>query len=167
MDLLVTHDHEQIQGSFDAVFIWNTFDQLANPSGMLRMVRDRLYEKGILVLRVPNGVFETRALERMRQGNTERARMAMAYNNFLTFPYLTGYTPSSLTTLLGQHGFTVNEIIGDTILPLANESTRDFAVREEQRYKRAVMRACELAPGECACPWIDVVASLSHKTPQS
>jgi hypothetical protein len=82
---------------------------------------------------------------------------AMAYNNFLTFPYLVGYTPASIERLLTDNGFQVCEISGDTLLPLANESTPDFAVKEEQRYKQAVTRACRVIDWS-AMPWLDVVA---------
>jgi hypothetical protein len=77
---------------------------------------------------------------------------AMAYNNFVTFPYLVGYTPESITRLLDEEGFQVETITGDTILPLANRSTPAWAVREEQQYKRAIRRFGRV------WPWMDVLA---------
>ena len=91
-------------------------------------------------MRVPNGRFESACLDLRRAGagraRDEHVLRAQAYNNFLTFPYLTGYTPESLGTLLAQHGFDVRSVHGDTILRLAGPDTLPFAVREEARVKR-------------------------------
>lgn len=159
-----TVDLEHIRGRFDAVFIWNTFDQLPDPRATLRLCFRLLTAGGLLVLRVPNGRFERLALQlrRERPSIANRVMAGMAYNNFLTFPYLAGYTPDSISKLLDQESFSVQSIEGDTILPLATEETPSFAVREERLYKRAVMRACRLVAGETSCPWIDVVALRSH-----
>lgn len=151
----------QIAPDWDAIFIWNTFDQLADPDEVLTHAKRVLSPGGRLVLRVPNGSFLTSALELMRQrpARAERVLTAMAYNNFVTFPYLTGYTTSSLSLLLRQKGFRVLGVQGDTIMPLASESTPEWAVREEQLYKRAVMRACN-AGEALTCPWFDITAQV-------
>ncbi|MEW6271902.1 MAG: methyltransferase domain-containing protein [Thermodesulfobacteriota bacterium] len=151
--------------AFDAVFVWNTFDQLCNPGDVLRRVHALLGPRGLVVLRVPNGRFEAACLE-LRAGwrgtaREQRILAAQAYENFVTFPYLAGYTPESLCALLAAHGFACACVHGDTILDLADERTKPFAVAEEARYKRAVMRACraaERATGLLFHPWIDVVA---------
>jgi 2-polyprenyl-3-methyl-5-hydroxy-6-metoxy-1,4-benzoquinol methylase len=44
---------------FDAVCIWNTFDQVNRPSALLPRLRTLLAPGGLLALRVPNGAFET------------------------------------------------------------------------------------------------------------
>lgn len=154
-----------LQPGFAAAFVWSTFDQLGEPEAVLDRVRGLLAPGGLLVLRVPNGRFETACLElRRRAAGVRRARnvlCAQAYNNFVTFPYLTGYTPESLTGLLAVHGFDVVRVAGDTILRLADDRTLPFAVREEKRSKRAVRRACraaERATGLLFDPWLDVVA---------
>ena len=43
--------------TFDAVAIWNTFDQLADPRGSLHAASKLLRDGGILAVRVPNGAF--------------------------------------------------------------------------------------------------------------
>jgi len=153
--------------AWDGVFIWNTFDQLEEPRAVLERVAALLRPDGILVLRVPNGEFETACLKRRaRFRHARRAastRRAQAYNNFLTFPYLAGYTPGSLRRLLEESGFEVTETRGDTLLRLADEDTRPCAVAEEARVQRAVRRACrrvERASGRMLWPWMDVVARL-------
>jgi len=154
-----------LQGGLAAVFVWSTFDQLAEPGAVLDRARALLRPGGLLVLRVPNGRFETATLA-LRRGarGTRRVRhvlCAQAYNNFVSFPYLTGYTPESLCGLLEAHRFTCAHLAGDTIVRLADDRTLSFAVREEARAKRAVRRACrraERATGLLFDPWLDVVA---------
>lgn len=157
-----------LEPGFAAAFVWSTFDQLGAPSAVLDRVRDLLVPGGLLVLRVPNGRFETACLalrERARRtGRLHRILCAQAYDNFLSFPYLTGYTPESLCGLLEAHGFTCVDVRGDTILRLADARTLPFAVREEDRVKRAVRRACgraARASGLLFDPWLDVVARLA------
>lgn len=155
----------ELPGDYAAAFVWSTFDQLAEPRAVLDRLRSLLRPRGLLVLRVPNGRFETAALAlrrtARRTGRVRHVLCAQAYNNFVSFPYLTGYTPESLCGMLAGHGFTCERVYGDTILPLADERTLPFAVREEQRAKRAVHRACRLAEratGLLFDPWLDVIA---------
>jgi len=158
-------DADLPERAWDAVFIWNTFDQLDRPRDVLERVRRLLRPDGLIVLRVPNGDFETAAL-RLRERfdgskRAERVRRAQAWNNFLTFPYLTGYTPGALRGLLERHGFRVERVEGDTLVPLADADTLPCAVAEERRVKRAVMRAVravERAGGGSLAPWLDVFA---------
>lgn len=150
---------------FAAAFVWSTFDQLGDPAAVLDRLRALLAPGGVLVLRVPNGRFETACLAlRGAARGTHRLHdvlLAQAYDNFVSFPYLTGYTPESLAGLLDAHGFACRHVGGDTILRLADARTRPFAVREEERVKRAVRRACRAATrvtGLVFDPWLDVVA---------
>lgn len=155
-----------LEPGFDAVFVWSTFDQLAEPAAVLDRIRGLLVRGGLLVLRVPNGRFETACLA-LRRAARRTSRVhhvlrAQAYDNFASFPYLTGYTPESLCGLLEAHGFACREVRGDTLVRLADARTRRFAVREEERVKRAVRRACrraERVTGLLFDPWIDVIAS--------
>lgn len=154
-----------LRPGFEAVFVWSTFDQLADPESTLERVHELLLPDGLLVVRVPNGRFEAACLELRRTARGARrvhhVLSAQAYNNFLSFPYLTGYTPESLCGLLEAHGFACEGVYGDTILRLADDRTLPFAVREEARCKRAVRRACHAAERTTGLrfdPWIDVVA---------
>jgi hypothetical protein len=124
-----------------------------------------LKKQGILTLRIPNGDFENGCLQLRQHGwSTRRMNHIMciqAYNSFLTFPYLTGYTPASICRLLHQHYFTVEAIEGDTLVRLADCDTLPFAVNEEERCKRAVRRFCrqlESVTGRFYYSWLDVVA---------
>ncbi|HEY0868721.1 MAG TPA: methyltransferase domain-containing protein [Fimbriimonas sp.] len=143
----------------DAVFVWNTFDQINRPLELLRRIGQLLKPGGLLVLRFANGNFERACLDLRRAKKREPSVLkAQAYNNFLTFPYLCGYNPNSIEILLSRQGFRLKEVRGDTILPLSTEDTGEALKEEERRVKRAVARACRLSTVE-AMPWLDLVAT--------
>jgi 2-polyprenyl-3-methyl-5-hydroxy-6-metoxy-1,4-benzoquinol methylase len=150
--------------AWDGVFIWNTFDQVADPHALLDRAGTLLKPGGCLVIRTPNGDFETGCRRLMENAGSRRAanlRRAQTYNNFITFPYLAGYTPRSLCRLLKGHGFTVESVRGDTLTRLAAEDTLPCAVREEARVKRAVARFCRhvgSAGDAMVWPWIETYA---------
>lgn len=148
------------ESTFDAICIWNTFDQVANPRELLSCCRALVKDDGLLVLRFPNGGFHRRTLE-LRGRHPELSRKMAAYNNFIPFPYLAGYTTRSVELLLNQHGFEVIEWRGDTIQPLSSDGTTEAGFIEEQRIKRLVTRWATLQQkgfSESLFPWIDVFA---------
>ena len=55
-----------LEPGFAAAFVWSTFDQLGDPAAVLDRLRALLVPGGLLVLRVPNGRFETACLELRR-----------------------------------------------------------------------------------------------------
>src|SRR2546423_4087142 len=91
--------------SVDAVAIWNTFDQLPDPLATANAAWRLLRPGGGFVVRVPNGEFYASlrgAMTRPLTGGL--ARLALAHNNLLTFPYRYGFTIRSLTPLPEQVG---------------------------------------------------------------
>jgi SAM-dependent methyltransferase len=149
---------------FQAIFVWNTFDQLSDPIAFLEAARSQMEAGGLLVLRVPNGDFEWASLEARRQpGLKERVLVAQAYNNFLTFPYLNGYTRDSIAALLKRHGFRVEGLRGDVLVPVSTPDTRPWAVEEERRSKRSTLRFClreQVRRGKFLYPWMEIYARL-------
>ncbi|HVV45208.1 MAG TPA: methyltransferase domain-containing protein [Bryobacteraceae bacterium] len=91
----------------EAIFIWNCFEQLEEPGDVLRRAYQLLDRHGLLVVRVPNGDF----YRRMR--GWKPALRTLGYNNLLGFPYLHGYSPTSLELLLRSYSF----------LPMASHDT--------------------------------------------
>ena len=150
--------------TFDAVAIWNTFDQLADPRGALHAAGKLLRDRGILAVRVPNGAFYAAARRALTKGNRvsrATARALLAQNNLLTFPYRWGFTPRSLTRLLGETGFTVQRIRGDVLVPTADRWTRPWARMEEIVIKRAIALGASLA--DSRAPWFEVYALFRAK----
>jgi len=103
---------------FDAIAIWNTFDQLPDPRAAMNAARNLLAPGGILAVRVPNGEFYVAARDEMLNGSAvarAAARSVLAQNNLLTFPYRWGFSPKSITRLaeeldaelivVGSHGY--------------------------------------------------------------
>jgi SAM-dependent methyltransferase len=138
---------------FDAIAIWNTFDQLADPRATLHAALDRLQPGGVLALRVPNGAF-------FRHWNGRRPRRfsnsLLAHNNLLTFPYRWGFSVQSLARLLEDVGFEPRDFVGDVLVPVADEWTRGWARLEEWALKFAMRR---VVTSPSAAPWIEVYAT--------
>jgi SAM-dependent methyltransferase len=133
---------------FDVVAIWNTFDQLADPRGVMNAARALLAPGGVLAVRVPNGGFYAALRPR------KRGWALLAQNNLLGFPYRWGFAANSLRRLFGETGFRVERIIGDVLVPLADEWTRPWARVEERAIKRALGAIARSTPR--IAPWIEV-----------
>lgn len=148
-------------GAFDAVAIWNTFDQLPDPRATVTAAARLLRPGGLLAVRVPNGLCFRRAVGRVRRWPgplADALRAALAWNNLLGFPYLYGYTPFTLVRLLGTHGFQTLALRPDTLVRLADATTRGWAAVEERLVKSAWRAAWTLAGrrGVEGAPWLDV-----------
>lgn len=144
---------------FDAVAIWNTFDQLPEPRAAVIAAARLLNDGGVLAVRVPSGEFYARVRRRLRSRFTSvrrTARAALAQNNLLTFPYRAGFSVRSLARLFGDAGFRIAHVRGDVLVPTGDEWTRPWARREELMMKR-VMRRVAAARADWA-PWIEVYA---------
>jgi SAM-dependent methyltransferase len=132
----------------DAIAVWNTFDQLSDPRGLLTAAAARLKPGGILAVRVPNGAYYRR--------ERRRSPRALALNNLLTFPYRWGFNPRALALLLESGGFRTIRAIGDVLVPTADEWTLPWA-RVEERVVKAAIRARSRSAGRF--PWFESYAS--------
>jgi 2-polyprenyl-3-methyl-5-hydroxy-6-metoxy-1,4-benzoquinol methylase len=142
--------------TFDAVAIWNTFDQLPDPRAALRAASSLLRPNGVLALRVPNGACYAHWRSRLNgaSGASRLATLVLAHNNLLTFPYRFGFTPPALTRLLHDIGFDVLSIVPDVLVPTADEWTRAWAALEERVVKPLTRRWS---------PWFEVYARLRER----
>jgi SAM-dependent methyltransferase len=147
-----------LESRFSAIAFWNCFDQLADPRSAALAARRLLSRDGVLALRVPNGAFYARVRPLLSTPAAPAARLLLAHNNLLTFPYRYGFSPASITRLLGECGFTVQRIVGDVLVPIADQWTRRWAAIEEQIVKR-LMTPIARANGRIGlAPWIEVYA---------
>jgi SAM-dependent methyltransferase len=156
------HDGEltSFEGSrtYDAVAIWNTFDQLADPRGVVNAAWRLLRPGGVLAIRVPNGAFYAAWRGRIDEHFLMRhsARELLAQNNLLGFPYRAGFTPDSLSRLLRETGFTVQRVRGDVLVPIGDAWTKGWARLEERLVKGALGA---LARTSLAwAPWFEIYA---------
>jgi SAM-dependent methyltransferase len=144
-------EHFKSERRYDAVAIWNTFDQLPDPRAALHAAVRLLRPGGVVAIRVPNGAAYTALRARLdRRGPMARvASTVMAHNNLLTFPYRFGFTPHALGELLGDAGLEVERVVFDSLVPTADEWTRRWA-RVEERLLRPLTRVSK--------PWFEVYA---------
>ena len=144
-------EHFKSDRRYDAVAIWNTFDQLPDPRAAVRAAAKLLRPGGVLAIRVPNGAAYAALRERL-DGRGAMGRIAstvMAHNNLLTFPYRFGFTPHALAELLGDSDLEVERVVFDSLVPTADEWTRRWA-RVEERLLRPLTRVSK--------PWFEVYA---------
>lgn len=156
---VTTGDIASVPGDrrFDAVAIWNCLDQLTDPRGTLVAARRILSPGGTLAVRVPNGGLYAALRPWLDRGAVAApARVLLAHNNLLGFPYRWGFTVASLTRLLAATGFRVVRAVGDTLVPIADEHTRWWAAIEERALK-GVMRVAA-RPAARAAPWFELYA---------
>lgn len=137
----------------DAVFIWNCFEQLEDPSGTLRELHRLLRPHGLLVVRVPNFQLYQMKCEQLKDASSIRSLRLLGYNNLLGFPYLHGYTLDLLRRLLRANGFRPMASHNSNLLtpPYPDLSTK---IRKEWN---AVCREAESSSIEDG-PWIEVVS---------
>lgn len=143
----VSLDEYSSRGRPDAIVVWNCFEQIDDPWGMLLRARSMLVRHGLVVLRVPNAQFYRRpplsAPDWFR---------ALGYNNLLGFPYLNGYTIDALRRLFASTGFdVVAEFPASLLTPPYPEFTK--RLRREWAYTRAGTEHLGAANG----PWIEIV----------
>ena len=147
------------QRRYDAVAIWNTFEQLYDVHSVVRSARDLLRPGGVFVVRVPSGRFYARWRARLCGPLGAVAERLLAHNNFLGFPYRQAFTPDSLGRLLCAHGLEVITVFGDTMVPISDEWT-SVAGRIEERTLKGIERITERG---WRAPWVEVYArALAH-----
>jgi len=144
--------------AFDAVAIWNCFDQLADPRAVVHAAWRLLRPDGVLAIRVPNGAYYARLRPELARGGARAAvaRALLAQNNLLGFPYRFGFTAESLAHLLARSGFTLRHVHGDVLVPIADEWTRGWAAVEERLVKLALGVAARASASWA--PWLEVYA---------
>jgi SAM-dependent methyltransferase len=145
--------------SWDAVVAWNCLDQLSDIKDVVRQASLRLRTGGTFAARVPNGGLyaNRRVVMHDRSARAALARGVLAQNNLLGFPYRWGFTPHSLTQLLESVGLRVKAVVGDVLVPLADEWTRPWA-RVEERIAKGLMRAlARVRPTDA--PWFEIYAT--------
>jgi SAM-dependent methyltransferase len=151
--------------SFDAIVIWNTFDQLPDPRKLLHELLPLLRNGGLLVVRIPNGAcFDcVMALTaRLPKAFRRPLWIPMACNNLLTFPYLYGYSADQLQRLTEPFGFRLLTCHADQLVSTPAGHLRRWAIWEERTVKTLCRMLAVLWPDDRSlrfrsAPWLDCV----------
>ncbi|HUF28271.1 MAG TPA: methyltransferase domain-containing protein [Gemmatimonadaceae bacterium] len=138
---------------FDAVAIWNCFEQLPDPRAAAVRARALLRPGGVLAIRTPNGAFWLRLRRWLRGPAAAAARALLAHNNLLALPYRHAFTVRALSHVLHDADFRIERIVGDVLVPIADEWTHRWAAIEERALK-TMLRALRGS----ATPWLEVYA---------
>ena len=152
-------------GSFDAVVVWNTFDQLPDPRPLLEQAVVLLRNGGVLVIRVPNGAcFAWMMRLRARLPPTLRHPLdvALTFNIVVTFPYLYGYSPDQLLRLTEPYGFRLAACVPDQVVSAPAGHLAWWALAEERTVKAMFRVIAALWPDSRTrryrtSPWLDLV----------
>lgn len=107
--------------SFDGVFIWNCFEQLAAPGAALMATHRILRPTGVLVVRVPDADFY------VRWGSLA----ALAYNGLLGWPHRFGFGAAVLRRLIAEHGFELERVLRAPAIRPHRDALRLWARNEE------------------------------------
>ncbi|HKT08507.1 MAG TPA: class I SAM-dependent methyltransferase [Gemmatimonadaceae bacterium] len=140
---------------YDAVVVYNTFEQLYDSAAVLGSARRVLRAGGLLTLRVPNGTFYRHWRARLGGPVSPLAVRVLAHNNLLTFPYRQAFSQRSLAMLLDRAGFEPMRVVGDTLVPIADCWTTRLGAAEE----RAVKWLERLVQRGWRAPWVEVYAT--------
>jgi SAM-dependent methyltransferase len=147
----------KISRPYDAVVIWNTFEQVYDSRAATMAARKLVRDGGVFAVRIPNGRFYERWRKRLSGPMSGLAQRLLAHNNLLTFPYRQGFTSRSLATLLHGAGFEIVSVFGDTLVPIADQWTTHLGALDE----RLVKRAERLLQHGWHAPWVEIFARAS------
>jgi SAM-dependent methyltransferase len=151
--------------SFDAVFVWNCYEQIEDPQPLLREVRRILKPRGLLTVRTPNGLFYRLCRALLRRPDLpgtgrEFVREALGYNNLLGFPYLYGHNPATLSLQAGTAGFKIEGKLNSELLTLPLPEQPRWVIDEEGKVSNKVRTLADSLgePGAdlAGGPWVEV-----------
>ena len=151
-------------GSYDAVFIWNCFDQIADPFQALAACRRVTREGGLLVLRTPNGRFYSACESVLRNGPlpaiSDSVISGLGYENLLAFPYLYGYDSNTLDRVASLHGYERTDSHDAELIILPFPDAPSWMISERRAVSAAIRNLELLRDAEGAGyrmgPWIEM-----------
>jgi SAM-dependent methyltransferase len=147
-------DDVPIEPAYDAILIWNTFEQLPDVRAATARCHRLLRQDGLLAVRIPNGSFYEKWRRRLGGPARAMAERFLAHNNLLAFPYRQGFSKMSMERLLTECRFEIIGTKGDTLFPIADRwTTREGAL--DERVTKAFQR---VAQREWSAPWVEVYA---------
>lgn len=120
---LSLRDCELDDESFDAMFIWNCFEQLSDPRDVLAETHRVLRTGGLLVIRIPDAAFYIHS--------RSRDVRVLAYNGLLGWPHRFGYDEEALRRMAEPYGFTFTTTLRRAAVRPLREAMFGWARDEE------------------------------------
>ncbi|MFL5498666.1 MAG: class I SAM-dependent methyltransferase [Gemmatimonadaceae bacterium] len=137
---------------FDAIAIWNTFEQLPDVRAATLAARRLLRDGGVFAVRVPNSGFYIQWRRRLNGPLAPFAERMLVHNNLLGFPYREGFTARSMGRLLADAGFDIQRLHGDTLFPISDRWTKTRGTIDERLTKK-LQRVFQRG---WRAPWVEV-----------
>ena len=118
---------KDIQHTFDAVTMWNVLEHLPDPSGVLKVVYEKLNSNGILAIAVPNlnGLI-TRIIIFVHKltGSTFDKEADSLYQSDNPFMHVYHFSEKTLRQMLEKSGFEIVKIMKQDIIDTGKIETR-------------------------------------------
>lgn len=149
---------------FDAVFIWNCFEQIEEPQATLRECHRILKRGGLLTVRTPDGHFyltsEKLLLDDQISSETKDfLTCALGYNNLLGFPYRYGYSRTTFSRLIEPLGFRSEGALSSELLTFPLPENPQWVQKEERRISENLQLLANSilrdGSGESLGPWLE------------
>jgi SAM-dependent methyltransferase len=125
------HDVEVGEDSFDAVFVFNCFEQLADPRELLAASHRLLRHAGLLVIRIPDAGFYIQNRHELEAGEDDSILGVLAYNGLLGWPHRFGYDAVTLRHLVEPTGFTFRGCLRRPAVRPLRDALHAWAQEEE------------------------------------
>lgn len=153
------------ENHFDAVFIWNCFEQMEDAKPTLTASRRVLKPNALLTVRTPDGLFYD-LCERLLTDSAvdseakEFVVRAMGYNNLLGFPYRYGYSRATLEQLVGPFGFRFGGALPSELITFPLPEKPCWVEQEEREISDELEMLANSVlrdrSGTSAGPWVEV-----------
>jgi 2-polyprenyl-3-methyl-5-hydroxy-6-metoxy-1,4-benzoquinol methylase len=149
---------------FDAVFIWNCFEQIEDPRPTLAASRRILKMHGLLTVRTPDGQFYAMCERLLQNANVtaeskEFVLRAMGYNNLLAFPYRYGHGRDTLRRLIAPYGFRFCGALSSELLTFPLPENPNWVEQEERQISSELKLLAKSVlrdrSGSSTGPWVE------------
>jgi SAM-dependent methyltransferase len=150
--------------AFDAIFIWNCFEQIDDPKPTLAECRRILKQGGMLTVRTPDGLFYTICEKLLCAPDVKPEAKdfllrAMGYNNLLGFPYLYGYSRATLERLISPHGFHLGGVLSSELITFPLPENPGWVEQEEREISSELRMLANSVlrdrAGTSTGPWVE------------